>query len=75
MGIAKLVERSKQDELGDHARCGRPKILTQAAIKIIKKGEIQTRIWIETDREISQGRWTEGQQRNIQNYNVTWKWS
>ena len=24
------------------------------------------RIWIETDRKISQGRWTEGQQRNNQ---------
>src|SRR6218665_1401651 len=31
-----------------------------------QKGEIQTRIWIETDRKISQGRWTEGQQRNNQ---------
>ena len=31
--VAKWVERSKQGELGDHARCGRPKILTQAAIK------------------------------------------
>ena len=38
----------------------------QAAIKIIKKSEIQTRIWIETDRKIYQGMWTEGQQRNNQ---------
>ena len=37
--VAKWVERSKQGELGDHARCGRPKILTQAAIKIIKKAK------------------------------------
>ena len=33
--VAKWVERSKQDELSDHTRCGRPKILTQAAIKIV----------------------------------------
>ena len=26
--VAKWVERSKQGELGDHARYGRPKILT-----------------------------------------------
>jgi transposase len=32
--IATWVERSKQGELGAH---GRPKILTQAAIKIIQK--------------------------------------
>src|SRR5688572_21518850 len=57
--VAKWVERSKQGELRDHARCGRPKISTQAAIK-------KARIWIETDRKISQGRWTEGQQRNNQ---------
>ena len=37
--VAKWVERSKQGELGDHAQCGRPKILTQAAIKIIKKAK------------------------------------
>src|ERR1043165_4024322 len=37
--VAKWVERSKQGDLGDHARCGRPKILTQAAIKIIKKAK------------------------------------
>src|SRR6218665_614740 len=37
--VSKWVERSKQCELGDHARCGRPKILTQAAIKIIKKAK------------------------------------
>lgn len=37
--VAKWVERSKQGELGDHARCGRPKILTQAAIKLIKKAK------------------------------------
>src|ERR1043165_1237586 len=37
--VAKWVERSKQGELGDHARCGRPKILTQAAFKIIKKAK------------------------------------
>ena len=37
--VAKWVERSKQGELGDHARCGPPKILTQAAIKIIKKAK------------------------------------
>ena len=37
--VAKWVEGSKQGELGDHARCGRPKILTQAAIKIIKKAK------------------------------------
>src|SRR6218665_1062932 len=37
--VAKWVERSKQGELGDHARCGRPKILTQAAIRIIKKAK------------------------------------
>ena len=35
--VAKWVERSKQGELGDHTQCGRPKILTQAAIKIMKK--------------------------------------
>src|SRR6218665_2630318 len=52
--VAKWVERSKQGELGDHAQCGRPKILTQAAIKNNQKGEIQTRIWIKTDRKISQ---------------------
>ena len=37
--VAKWVERSKQGELGDHARCGRPKILAQTAIKIIKKAK------------------------------------
>ena len=37
--VANWVERSKQGELGDHTRCGRPKILTQAAIKIIKKAK------------------------------------
>src|SRR6218665_454498 len=31
-----------------------------------QKGKIQTRISIETDRKISQGRWIEGQQRNNQ---------
>ena len=31
-----------------------------------QKGEIQTRIWIQTDRKKAQGRWTEGQQRNNQ---------
>ena len=35
--VAKWIKRSKQCELGDHTRCGQPKILTQAAIKIIKK--------------------------------------
>ena len=37
--VVKWVERSKQGELGDRTRCGRPKILTQAAIKIIKKAK------------------------------------
>src|SRR6218665_1267172 len=37
--LAKWLERSKQGELGDRARCGRPKILTQAAIQIIKKAK------------------------------------
>ena len=37
--VAKWVERSKQGELGDHTRCGRPKILIQATIKIIKKAK------------------------------------
>ena len=37
--VAKWVERSKQGELGDHTGCGRTKILTQAAIKIIKKAK------------------------------------
>src|ERR1700733_11917098 len=37
--VAKWVERSKQGELGDHARCGRPTTLTQTAIKIIKKAK------------------------------------
>ena len=38
--VAKWVEKS---ELGDHTRCGRPKILTQAAIKIIKKAKYRQR--------------------------------
>jgi len=37
--VAKWVERSQQDELDDRRRCGRPKVLTQAAIKLIKKAK------------------------------------
>ena len=31
--VAKWVERCKQGELGDHARCGRPKILILLFLK------------------------------------------
>lgn len=73
--VAKWVERSKQGELGDHARCGRPKILTQAAIKIIKKAKYRRGFGLRQIEKSLKAGGLKGNKETIRNYmKVELKW-
>ena len=72
---AKWVERSKQGELGDHTRCGRPKILTQAAIKIIKKAKYRRGFGLRQIEKSLKAGGLKGNKETIRNYmKVELKW-
>ena len=69
-------ERSKQGELGDKTRCGRPKILTQAAIKIIKKAKYRRGFGLRQIEKSLKAGGLKGNKETIRNYmKVELKWS
>ena len=73
--VAKWVERSKQGELGDHTRCGRPKILTQAAIKIIKNAKYRRGFGLRQIEKSLKAGGLKGNKETIRNYmKVELKW-
>src|SRR6218665_3645843 len=70
--VAKWVERSKQ---GDHARCGQPKILTQAAIRIIKKAKYRRGFGLRQIEKSLKAGGLKGNKETIRNYlKVEVKW-
>src|SRR6218665_2740471 len=71
--VAKWVERSKQGELGDHVRCGQPKILTQAAIKIIKKAKYRRGFGLRQIEKSLKAGGLKGNKETIRNY-MELKW-
>src|SRR6218665_1780067 len=75
--VAKWVERSKQSELGDYTRCrcGRPKILTQAAIRIIKKAKYRRGFGLRQIEKSLKAGGLKGNKETIRNYmKVELKW-
>src|SRR6218665_2940590 len=75
--VAKWVDRSKQGELGDHARCGRPKILTQAAIQIIKKAKYRRGSGLRQIEKSLKAGGLKGNKETIRNYTkveLKWRW-
>lgn len=73
--VAKWVERSKHGELGDNARSGRPKILTQAAIKLIKKAKYRRGFGLRQIEKSLKASGLKGNKDTIRNYmKVELKW-
>src|SRR6218665_528663 len=67
--------KNKQGELGCHARCGRPKILTQAAIKIIKKAKYRRGFGLRQIEKSLKTGGLKGNKEAIRNYvKVELKW-
>ena len=73
--VAKWVERSQQDELDDRRRCGRPKVLTQAAIKLIKKAKYRRGFGLRQIEKSLKAGGLKGNKDTIRNYmKVDLKW-
>lgn len=73
--VSKWVERSKQGELGDKTRCGRPKILTQAATKLIRKAKYRRGFGLRQIEKSLKACGLKGNKETIRNYmKVELKW-
>jgi len=73
--VAKWVEKSKQGKLGNHTRGGRPNILTQAAIKIMKKAKYRRGFGLKQIEKSLKAGGLKGNKETIRTYmKVELKW-
>lgn len=66
--VAKWVERSNKGELCDSVRCGRRKVLTQAAIKLIKKAKYKRGFGLRQIEKSLKASGLKGNKDTIRNY-------